>query len=102
MSETATSRPIHVVGIPGSLRKASFNAAALRAAAELLPEGMSFETCDLREIPLYNADLEVEGVPEPVRRFKERLAAADAVLIATPEYNCSVPGVLKNAIDWAS
>lgn len=93
---------VHVVGFAGSLRRGSHNRAVLRAAAELLPAGMSLETLDLALIPLYNADLEAEGLPQPVADFKGRLAAADALLIVTPEYNYSVPGVLKNAIDWAS
>ena len=93
---------VHVVGFAGSLRRASYNRAALRAAAEVLPAGMSLETVDLAMIPLYNADLEAAGLPQPVADFKARLAAADALFIVTPEYNYSVPGVLKNAIDWAS
>jgi chromate reductase len=94
--------PVHVLAFAGSLRKASHNRAALRAAAELLPEGMTLEIFDLIDIPLYNGDVEAAGLPEAVRVFKEKIAAADAVLIATPEYNYSIPGVLKNAIDWAS
>lgn len=99
MSQT---KPIHVLGISGSLRRASFNSGLLRAAADLLPEGMSLEIFDLASIPLYNADGDGGAAPEPVRHFKARIAAADALLIATPEYNHSIPGVLKNAIDWAS
>jgi chromate reductase len=102
MAEAATNRLIHVAGFSGSLRLGSFNTGALRAAGELLPDGMSLEILEIKEIPLYNADVEQLGVPEPVQRFKERLSAADAVLIVTPEYNCSMPGVLKNAIDWVS
>ena len=93
---------VHVVGFAGSLRRGSYNKAALRAAAEMLPAGLTLETADLAPIPLYNGDLEAEGLPKPVAEFKTRLAAADALLIVTPEYNYSVPGVLKNAIDWAS
>lgn len=92
---------IHVLGIAGSLRKASWNHGLLRAAAELLPDSMTLETVDLSPIPLFNQDQEFDQ-PEPVQRFKARIAAADALLIATPEYNYSIPGVLKNAIDWAS
>lgn len=95
-------QPIRVLGISGSLRKASLNTAALRAAQELLPEGMRLEIFDLAPIPMYNPDVEAEGFPEPVQEFRARLAAADALLFATPEYNFSLPGVLKNAIDWAS
>jgi chromate reductase len=94
--------PIHVLGFAGSLRKGSFNRAALRAAAELLPTGMTLETFDLRPIPLYDGDVEAAGLPEPVQEFRRRIAAADALLIVTSEYNYSMPGVLKNAIDWAS
>jgi chromate reductase len=93
---------IHVLGFSGSLRKGSFNTALLRAAAELLPEGMALEIFDLSPLPLFNSDLEAQGMPEVVKNFKARIAAADALLIATPEYNYSIPGVLKNAIDWAS
>jgi chromate reductase len=102
MSETATPPPIHVLGFAGSLRKASYNRSLLRAALNLLPPGMTLEEFDLAPIPLYNGDVEAEGIPAPVQQFRDRLAAADAVLIATPEYNASIPGVLKNAIDWAS
>ena len=93
--------PIHVLGFSGSLRKASYNTALLRAAGDLVPEGMSLEIFDIAPIPLYNQDLE-SALPPSVQEFKARIAAADAILIATPEYNYSVPGVLKNAIDWAS
>lgn len=90
-----------VLGIAGSLRKASFNKAILRAALELVPEGMDLEVFDLEGIPPYNQDLDSQP-PVRVTDFKQRIKAADAVLIATPEYNYSIPGVLKNAIDWAS
>lgn len=94
---------IHVLGIAGSLRERSYNKAAIRAAAELAPDGMTVEACDLRGIPLYDDDLrQAEGYPEAVQTLREKMRAADAVLIATPEYNYSMPGVLKNAIDWAS
>jgi chromate reductase len=96
------SQLIHVLGFAGSLRRASYNAGLLRAAAELLPEGMSLEIFDLSPIPLFNADVEAAGLPQPVQQFKARIAAANALLIVTPEYNYSIPGVLKNAIDWAS
>jgi chromate reductase len=92
----------HILGVSGSLRKNSNNSGLLRAASELLPEGMTLEIFDLSAIPLYNNDLLAEGLPPAVQEFKARLAAADALLIATPEYNSSIPGVLKNAIDWAS
>ena len=93
---------IHVLGFSGSLRKASNNSGLLRAAADLLPPDMKLEIYDISQIPLYNADILAAGMPEPVRDFKARIAAADALLIATPEYNYSMPGVLKNALDWAS
>ncbi|HTK92768.1 MAG TPA: NADPH-dependent FMN reductase [Verrucomicrobiae bacterium] len=94
--------PIRVLGIPGSLRKKSFNRGLLRAATEMLPEGMSLDVYDLEALPLYNGDVEAAGLPEPVQDFQRRIEAADALLFATPEYNYSVAGVLKNAIDWAS
>jgi chromate reductase len=93
---------IHVLGFAGSLRKSSVNRGLLRAATEVLPAGMELETHDISDIPLYNGDVQAEGDPDGVRRFKERIAAADALLIAVPEYNYSIPGVLKNAIDWVS
>jgi chromate reductase len=94
--------PIRVVGVSGSLRKASFNTAALRAAVELAPDGMTIETAEIGDLPLYNDDVRLVGYPAPVQRFREALSAADAILLVTPEYNYSIPGVLKNAIDWAS
>jgi chromate reductase len=94
--------PVRILGISGSLRKASFNTALLRAAIELAPPGISFETADIRPIPPYDEDVRAQGLPEPVERLRSQIAAADALLVATPEYNYSLPGVLKNAIDWAS
>jgi chromate reductase len=93
--------PITILGIAGSLRKASLNRAALRAAQQLVPEGVSLEIFELDGIPPFNQDEEAHP-PERVVQFKQRIRAADAVLIVTPEYNYSIPGVLKNAIDWAS
>jgi chromate reductase len=90
-----------ILGFAGSLRKGSYNKALMRAAMELLPENVELEIFDLDGIPLYNQDLEGKPV-ERVREFKAKIKAADAVLIATPEYNYSIPGVLKNAIDCAS
>ena len=92
---------ITILGFAGSLRKDSYNKALLRAAAELLPENARLEVFDLDGIPLYNQDLE-KDMPVIVKEFKSRIRAADAILIATPEYNYSMPGILKNAIDWAS
>jgi chromate reductase, NAD(P)H dehydrogenase (quinone) len=95
--------PAHqLLGFAGSLRSGSYNRALLRAAVELAPEGVRIDIHDLGDIPLYNGDLEAKGDPEPVARFKNAIRQADALLIACPEYNHGVPGVLKNAIDWAS
>jgi chromate reductase len=93
---------VKVLGFSGSLRKGSLNRMLLRAAVELAPSGMTIETFELRDIPLYDGDVEAQGDPTPVVAFKAAIRAADALLIATPEYNYGVPGVLKNAIDWAS
>jgi chromate reductase len=90
------------LGVAGSLRRGSYNRGLIRAASEVAPPGFSVSAYDLTDIPLYNADVEAEGDPEPVAAFKRAIAAADALLIATPEYNHCIPGVLKNAIDWAS
>lgn len=94
-------KPISILDFAGSLRKNSYNRALLRAALQLLPKNAKLEIFDLEGIPPFNQDLE-NHVPERVREYKKRIRAADAILIATPEYNYSVPGVLKNAIDWAS
>ena len=99
---TRAARPLHFLGIAGSLRRASMNRGLIRAAIELAPRGTTVEAWDLADIPLFNADVEAQGDPAPVEAFKQAIAAADALLIATPEYNHCVPGVLKNAIDWAS
>jgi chromate reductase len=95
------SKVITILGFAGSLRKASYNRALLRAAVELAPKNVKVEVFDLDGIPLFNQDLE-QQLPEKVKTFKAKIRAADAILIATPEYNYSIPGVLKNAIDWAS
>ena len=94
--------PIHVIGFSGSLRKASHNTGLLRAATKVLPDGMTLEIFDLTPLPFYNSDVEALGMPAPVQDFRTRIAAADALLIACPEYNYSVTGALQNAIDWAS
>ena len=99
MGAAATFR---LLGIPGSLRTGSYNRALLRAAAEVLPPGVGLDLLPLNDIPPYNADVQSEGDPAPVEELKRRIEAADALLIATPEYNYSIPGVLKNALDWAS
>jgi chromate reductase len=93
---------MNFLGISGRLRKGSLNTAALRAARELAPEGVAIEIADLSEIPLYNDDVWAHGFPPAVERFRQQIRAADALLFATPEYNYSLSGVLKNAIDWAS
>jgi NAD(P)H-dependent FMN reductase len=92
-----------VVGIAGSLRKGSYNTALLRAASELGPPGLTLEIASIAGIPLYDGDFESEhGVPDVVGRLKDRIVSADGLLLATPEYNNSVPGPFKNAIDWLS
>src|SRR5687768_6829547 len=92
-----------IIGIAGSLRRASYNLMLLRAAADAMPHGVSLEIASIRDIPLYDADVESEqGLPAPVQQLKDRIAAADGLLIATPEYNNAMPGVLKNTIDWLS
>ncbi|PDT54223.1 MULTISPECIES: NADPH-dependent FMN reductase [Sinorhizobium] len=92
-----------LLGISGSLRKASFNTGLLTAAKAVAPEEVEFEAATLHGIPLYDGDVEAEsGVPTPVEALKQRIIAADGVILFTPEYNNSVPGVLKNAVDWLS
>ena len=95
------SRPVRILGIAGSLRHDSYNRAALRAATELVPEGASIETFELDGIPGFNQD-EEQNPPAKVVELKKRVREVDAILFVTPEYNYSIPGVLKNAIDWAS
>src|SRR5213594_2065630 len=94
---------MRVCGIAGSLRKGSYNRSLLRAAVEVVPAGLEIAVFDrLAPIPLYNGDVEARGDPEPVAALKAAIREADALLVVTPEYNYGVPGVLKNAIDWAS
>ncbi len=94
---------MRVLGLSGSLRRESHNRALLRAAAASLPPGAELVVWDrIAELPAYDEDLDAAPGPEPVRALREAIAAADAVLIATPEYNASLPGALKNALDWAS
>jgi NAD(P)H-dependent FMN reductase len=92
-----------IIGISGSLRRGSYNTALLRAALELAPAGVAIEVTSIRSIPLYDGDLETEhGIPDPVGVLKNQIAAADGLLLVTPEYNNSIPGVFKNVIDWLS
>ena len=94
---------LRILGLSGSLRQESHNTNVLRSAAELLPPGVELEIYDgLRELPPYDADLDVEPADEAVARLRDAIADADGVVIATPEFNGSIPGVLKNALDWAS
>lgn len=98
----STPNETRVLAFAGSLRRGSYNRALLRAAEELAPDGMRIEIFDISEIPLYDQDVEDEGDPRPVAELKDAIRRADALLIATPEYNHGVPGVTKNVIDWAS
>ncbi len=93
---------LKILGFAGSLRDGSLNKKLLHAAQELSPQDAELEIFDLKDIPLFNADIEAKGDPQSVKDFKIKISEADAVLIATPEYNHSIPGVLKNALDWAS
>jgi len=96
---------IQLVGLSGSLRKGSYNTMLLKAASQLLPLNVSMEIISIEDIPLYNADLDLPSAkqrPKPVEHFRKILTDADGILISSPEYNYSIPGGLKNAIDWAS
>jgi len=93
---------LRFLGFSGSLRKGSYNAALLKTAAGLMPAGATLEVFDISAIPLYNEDVRAQGFPAPVQQLREKIAAADGLVLATPEYNFSVSGVLKNVIDWAS
>jgi chromate reductase, NAD(P)H dehydrogenase (quinone) len=95
--------PLRIVGISGSLRRGSFNTALLRAAAEVAPAGVTIDVRTIHGIPLYDADIENgPGIPDAVKTLKDEIAASNGVLLVTPEYNNSIPGVFKNAIDWLS
>lgn len=100
-TKKSMSAPLTILGIAGSLRKASYNRGALRAAQQLAPADVKIEIFELDGIPVFNQDDDTKP-PEKVVQFKARIRAADAILICTPEYNYSIPGMLKNAIDWAS
>jgi chromate reductase len=91
-----------LLGVSGSLRKQSYNSGALRAIATVLPVGVTLEIADISALPFYSADVEQEGLPEPVKKFRGAVAAADALIFAVPEYNFSLTGVLKNALEWLS
>jgi len=93
---------IAIIGISGSLRRGSFNTALLRTAQEVAPDGVEVLIHDIRGIPLYDGDLDTDHPPAPVAALREAIARADGLLLSTPEYNYSIPGTLKNAIDWAS
>src|SRR5262245_65533337 len=94
--------PISIIGISGSTRRGSFNSALLRAAASSLPQGAQLRIESIASIPLYNGDEEAHGIPEAVARPKDAIAAADGLLLVSPEYNNSLPRVAENAIDWLS
>ena len=91
-----------VLGLSGSLRRGSYNSALLRAATRLMPADATLEVGSIRGIPLYDGDVEAQGIPASVTQLKEAIIAADGVLLVTPEYNNSIPGVFKNTIDWLS
>jgi len=94
---------VRIVGISGSLRRGSFNTSLLRAAAEVAPKGATIDVRTIHGIPLYDADVESgSGIPEAVAKLKDDVASADGLLLVTPEYNNSIPGAFKNAIDWMS
>lgn len=99
---TKSAGKLKVAALAGSLRNGSYNKMLLNAAIELAPENMEFDILSMDDFPLFDHDVLDAGIPEPVMEFKKKLKAADALLISTPEYNHSIPGVLKNAIDWAS
>ncbi len=99
---TDINRPFRILAIAGSIRAGSYNRLLLEAARDLAPTGVEIEIVDTAGLPFYDADLEAVGDPAPVGEFKERVRAADALLIATPEYNGCIPGLLGNALDWAS
>ena len=98
----SSSSSVKLLGVSGSLRKQSYNSGALRAIAAALPAGVTLEIADISALPFYSADVEKAGLPEPVQKFRAEVAAADALIFAVPEYNFSLTGVLKNALEWLS
>jgi chromate reductase len=98
--QTVNHRDFRILGLTGSLRRASVHRGIVRAAHEVAPEWISCENFDLARIPYFNQDIEDEGNPEPVKELREKIRAYDAVLIATPEYDYAIPGVLTSALDW--
>ena len=95
--------PLKILGLCGSLRQGSYNQAALRAAQELAPAaGMTIESADISDLPLYNEDIRAQGFPPPVERLRKQIREADGLLFVTPEYNSSLPPLVKNSIDWVS
>jgi chromate reductase, NAD(P)H dehydrogenase (quinone) len=98
----AKEATMNVLGISGSLRQGSYNSMALRAAQKLAPPGMTIAIADIRPIPMFDDDVRAQGFPPAVQALREQVRAADAILLVTPEYNFSIPGVLKNTIDWLS
>jgi chromate reductase len=99
------NKPMRLVGISGSLRKGSFNTMLLKTAIELLPANITIEILSFADLPMYNADMDIPACverPETVKKFRDVLAGVDGIIIASPEYNYSIPGGLKNAVDWAS
>jgi chromate reductase len=93
---------LKILALPGSLRVGSYNRLLIHAAQEVAPAGVDIEIHEIDDVPLYDADIDTDSSPEAVARLRDAIAAADALLLASPEYNYSLPGVLKNAIDWAS
>jgi chromate reductase, NAD(P)H dehydrogenase (quinone) len=98
----STPLSVKLVGISGSLRAQSYNSGALAVVGSVLPEGTTFDVASLADLPFYNADVEQRGFPAAVESFRRKIAAADALIFAVPEYNFSVSGVLKNALEWLS
>lgn len=93
---------MHIIALSGALRRASYNTALLKAAVPMAPDGVTLELRTLHGIPLYDGDVEAQGIPEAVTTLREAIRAADGLLISTPEYNNAIPGVLKNGLDWLS